>query len=133
MSHILLDTREFALMPLLTESTVKSLHAGDAIVACGDRRVVIERKTIADLIASIHDGRFHEQFVRLAVENAPVVYIIENSRGGIPPEHRKKVSSALGTLAVHKGFYVLHSESVEQTAELIQALAHKVGTAEAVA
>ena len=121
-------------MPFLTESTVKSLHVGDAIVTCGDRRVVIERKTICDLLGSIHDGRFHEQSVRLAAENVPIVYIIEqNSRGGIPPEYRKKVSSVLATLAVQKGFYVLPSESVEQTAELIQALAHKVGTADAVA
>lgn len=54
----------------------------------------------------MHDGRFHEQSVRIAAENAHIIHITDNSRG-IPPGDRKKTSSAIATLAVHKDFYVM--------------------------
>ena len=79
---IKLDCRETKLLPLCTaylsdQSSIQivseSLPLGDAIIYAKDgentdeykEKVIIERKSLADLAASIRDGRYAEQSYRL--------------------------------------------------------------------
>ena len=58
---------------------IVSLDLGDIVIQNGDDAIVIERKTIADLAASIQDGRHREQKARL-IDNYPqsrIVFLIE--------------------------------------------------------
>ncbi len=62
----------------------KSLDLGDIIVKDDDDndKLIIERKTISDLISSISDGRYNEQSFRLngiEHENHNIIYLIEGA------------------------------------------------------
>ena len=81
--QLCLDSREHALIQLMPEATVKTLILGDAVIERnGKEFVIIERKTIADFVASICDGRYNEQSARLQAYDIPnhnVLYLIEGS------------------------------------------------------
>jgi hypothetical protein len=80
------DYREAECIPFLTGWTSKNLPVGDFWIGLSGEvivpgGIVIERKQIADLEASIKDGRYREQRTRLQAfaqqYNANVAYIIE--------------------------------------------------------
>jgi len=80
------DYREAECIPFLTGWTPKNLPVGDFWIGLSGEvivpgGIVIERKQIADLEASIKDGRYREQRTRLQAfaqqYNANVAYIIE--------------------------------------------------------
>ena len=69
---LIIDNREKHLIELLKKRypelvfSIQQLDIGDIhVLYKGILVVVIERKTIADLIASIKDGRYREQKLRL--------------------------------------------------------------------
>ena len=95
--------------------TTSSLHLGDALID----NIIIERKTLNDLAASIKDGRYKEQSFRLEKaleENYKVFYMIEGNldlyTGCIPKE---TLVSAMYSLIV-KGFQVLLTKNTKETA-----------------
>ena len=95
--------------------TTSSLHLGDALID----NIIIERKTLNDLAASIKDGRYKEQSFRLEKaleENYKVFYMIEGNLdlyvGSIPKE---TLVSAMYSL-INKGFQVLLTKNTKETA-----------------
>ena len=54
---------------------VQMLPTGDAWLACDDVNLVIERKTVSDLLASIADGRLLEQCPRMT-QASPWCYVV---------------------------------------------------------
>lgn len=90
----------------------------------------IERKTIADLLASIKDGRYEEQSYRL--KNASempthhIMYIIEGFLSSVSPSDKKMVLSALTSLNVFKGFSIMRTANVHETGELLVAMTTKI-------
>lgn len=89
---IIFDTRETQLISYFNsfQNTIpcitKQLDIGDIQFVNNENELlfIIERKTIRDLAASIKDGRYREQKLRL-IENCskrgiPVCYLIENNR-----------------------------------------------------
>lgn len=95
--------------------TTSSLHLGDALID----NIIIERKTLNDLAASIKDGRYKEQSFRLEKaleENYKVFYMIEGNldlyTGCIPKE---TLVSAMYSL-ISKGFQVLLTKNTKETA-----------------
>ena len=134
MIYIKIDARErdlIAIMQAKLDSikkelpitiTVESLPLGD-IILCNDEEelLIIERKTVADLGASIKDGRYQEQSYRLhghPVHNHNIAYLIEGA-------HRQQSCdqaifySALFSLHYYKGFSVWRSFSLDETATII--------------
>ena len=120
--------------PIKLEKRVLTL--GDAAI-CEDMTerelVILERKTLKDLIASIKDGRYEEQSYRLTHSTAVdfhlhnVNYVIEGSLQSIyNPIERKIVLGALSSIHYFKGFSIMRTNSVEETAEWIVALCHKM-------
>jgi len=123
----LVDTRERDLIPLLAWP-VKTLPVGDIWIgtAEGDVRkggLVIERKTVADLEASILDGRYREQRTRLVTycgeKGAKPLYIIEGDldrmQGSMTEQTLQKY---LNRLMLRYGVAVIHTVSLEGTAAL---------------
>lgn len=104
---------------------IAALTVGDFLFAGkfdGIPRLIIERKTIPDLICSIKDGRFREQRTRLMETNAKIIYIIE---GNIIPD--KLVMGALENLALRHNICVIPTANEEQTCTVVKNLYNKVG------
>lgn len=91
---IIIDTREAKLIELIKSFPefkhpyeIKNLQIGDIIISPPNnpnKTLIIERKCITDLIASIKDGRYKEQKLRLTAEIAKsnetiICYLIEGS------------------------------------------------------
>ncbi len=128
---LILDCREAALIQHFPDVESKQLVLGDAVIEReGVELVIVERKTVADLAASIKDGRYREQSARLqecAVPNHNIVYLIEGSlRGDRLPMPRRTLLASMISLSYGKGFSVVRTESLEQTVEYLQVLLEKL-------
>jgi len=98
-------------------------------------KLVIERKTIADLLASIKDGRYEEQSYRLNGlhhHNHNIIYLIEgdvNKNNYFKPRNDNEklmAYSAMFSLNYYKGFSVFRSFSLDETAMIICNMAYKL-------
>jgi ERCC4-type nuclease len=143
-----IDTRESVLLqqiynqisfiPVFKNIEVKSetLPIGDIIIHDGNEdKLIIERKTVNDLLSSIKDGRYEEQSYRLNGlnhHNHNVIYLIE---GDVNKINRFKsdnkiekltLYSAMFSLNYYKGFSVFRSFSLEETANIICNMAYKL-------
>jgi len=109
------------------------LPLGDIYVKTDEDKdvLIIERKTINDLLSSIKDGRYEEQSYRLTHSSGfpphSVIYIIE---GSISQSRtlleRKIIYSAMTSLNFFKGFSVVRTASVAETAEYIVWMCEKI-------
>jgi ERCC4-type nuclease len=102
--------------------------------------VLFERKTLNDLAASIQDGRYKEQSFRLSQEAASpasglatthnIVYIIEGDLNHYDDRHSRitktALQSAMVSLLYYKGFSVVRTINVGETADFIVHFADKV-------
>lgn len=136
--QVVLDEREHALYEkcmLIATSwpsctiTKKVLDLGDASITsdkCGVGTWLMERKSVADLLASIKDGRYEEQSYRLqhAFDPRRVFYVIEGVLS--VPKERKLVHATMTSLQVFKGFSVVRTSSVQETAEWLLTMADKI-------
>ena len=146
---IKIDSRESALLQMILTQTSsipvfknikiksESLAIGDIIINDDtEDKIIIERKSITDLLSSIKDGRYEEQSYRLnglAHHNHNIVYLIE---GDVNKQNRFKsdngiekltVYSAMFSLNYYKGFSVFRSFSLEETANIVCNMAYKMG------
>ena len=86
---------------------------------------MIERKSINDLAASISDGRYSEQSFRLdkcQIHNHNIIYLIEGDIRNFKNTTRinqKALYSTLLSLNIFKGFSVMRTFDLEETANLI--------------
>jgi ERCC4-type nuclease len=143
-----IDTRETALLqqmltqisfiPVFKNIQLKSetLPIGDIIINDGtEDKLIIERKSVNDLLSSIKDGRYEEQSYRLNGlnhHNHNIIYLIE---GDVNKVNRFKsdnkvekltLYSAMFSLNYYKGFSVFRSFSMEETANIICNMAYKM-------
>ena len=120
----------------------ESLPVGDVIISSPDGEtdyIVFERKSLPDLAASIRDGRYKEQSVRLQalprVHNHNVVYIVEGDFSRYNERFSKigkgALQSAMCSLNYYKGFSVVRTMSLSETHELIQSYANKLAASPA--
>jgi len=134
---IVLDERETPLfekcksIPSNEDITKQVLPLGDVLITRDDQPfLILERKTLNDLLASIKDGRYEEQSYRLIHSSQlpphNIVYIIEGILSQISPMDKKIVYSAITSLNVFKGFSVIRTSSIQETAELVIAMTNKV-------
>ena len=130
---IKIDYREAALIALLQQRGVVALEIGPlevGDVSIGGGAIVVERKTEADLCASIRDGRWREQKQRLdllkaADPSVQVVFLIEQ----VEPAKRSALDfhmmqCAIVNTLLRDHSLLLYSECLQQTAEYIELL-HK--------
>lgn len=123
---------------------VEALPLGDVII-CDEKeeKVVIERKSVADLAGSIKDGRYEEQSYRLnglPHHNHNIIYLIEGEIHKMNLYHsnvfktnkieKSTVYSALVSLNYFKGFSVLRSFNLDETSIIICNMAYKIQKSE---
>lgn len=120
------------------QMVVENLPLGDAILCKNEvEKVIIERKSLRDLAASIKDGRYEEQSYRLnglPVHNHNIVYLVEGdvNKFNVFKDRMEKLTlySAMVSLNFYKGFSVNRSFNVEESALIICNMAHKIGKCE---
>jgi ERCC4-type nuclease len=113
---------------------VETLALGDIILESeGLEKVIIERKSIRDLGASIKDGRYEEQSYRLNglnIHNHNILYLIEGDINKINKFTDKidkiTIYSAIFSLNYYKGFSVIRTMNIEDTALFICNCANKL-------
>lgn len=128
-------------VPIFKNIIVKSevLPIGDIIISNEkEDKLIIERKSVSDLLASIKDGRYEEQSYRLngsEYHNHNIVYLIEGhlnqgnrfkSYNGLACE-KLTLYSAMFSLNYYKGFSVFRSFSLTETATILCNMAYKLG------
>lgn len=128
----LLDTRESELIQRIPDATVKQLSVGDIWIGTNDQGIaegglIIERKSIRDLEASILDGRYKEQRGRILSfcqeSKAQPMYILEGSlASGTGRLQKKALMKFIHRLIFHYQIPVMQTQSVQETAELVQTL-----------
>jgi len=98
--------------------------------ARADQTIILERKTFADLIASIRDGRYDEQSHRLihssGVPRHNIIYLVEGIMHQLNPHERNLVFATMTSLNYFKGFSVMRTASTQETAEYITQMAIKI-------
>jgi ERCC4-type nuclease len=109
------------------------LPIGDILVKTDEGRqiMIIERKTLTDLLASIKDGRYEEQSHRLkhasGFRSHNIVYIIEGVLSTLKsPLEKKIIYSTITSLNHFKGFSVIRTSCVQETAEFLVCMADKI-------
>jgi ERCC4-type nuclease len=109
------------------------LDLGDILIQTDEGKdvLLIERKSINDLLSSIKDGRYEEQSYRLLnagpVSPHSVIYLIEGIFSQIrTPLEKKIVLSSIVSLNYFKGFSVYKTASTKETAEWIIHMADKI-------
>jgi len=112
---------------------LKNLDLGDYIIHDEKNNkdlVLIERKSLSDLEASIKDGRYNEQSFRLSnncLPNHNIYYLIEGNIINYKNKKFKKILySCLFSLSYYKGFSVYNSINNIESAEIIYGFVSKM-------
>ena len=117
------------------EVQVENLPLGDIIISNNVvDKLIIERKSINDLAASIKDGRYEEQSYRLNGLNHPnhnIIYLIEGDVNRVNRFKDNKMEkltlySSIFSLNYYKGFSVIRSFSIDESAIFICNTANKL-------
>lgn len=142
---VIIDEREqelynkcYSIVSLEGNSTYVQLFSavlplGDVLIRTDEDKdvMLIERKTFSDLFASIKDGRYEEQSYRLMhTSEFPlhnVCYLLEGMFSQLKNNLEKKlVYSTIASLNYFKGFSVIKTSNVRESAEYIVWMAHKI-------
>ena len=128
-----IDTRESELITLLGSVTVKALPVADIWIGTTEENVmiegglIIERKSIRDLEASILDGRYRDQRARILSfcqeHKTQPMYVLEGPLSSTTGRLGKKaLLKFIHRLIFHYQIPVMQTQSVAETAELVQTL-----------
>jgi ERCC4-type nuclease len=126
----ILSVQKFSGIQLVSEP----LPLGDIIINDGTNdSIIIERKTLTDLAASIKDGRYEEQSYRLnglQLHNHNIIYLIEGDmfRFNTFKERidKQTLYSAMFSINYFKGFSVMRSNNIDETAMICCNMVYKL-------
>ena len=132
-----IDTRECKLRELLekngTPFVTKALELGDILIEHPKRQILVERKTIADFHASITDGRYKNQKLRLlewrnktdgqtdARKN--IIYLFEEKTGD---NKDRSYWGALVNMILRDNIGVIQCDVMVRTAQIITDIKKKL-------
>jgi ERCC4-type nuclease len=131
-----IDTRECKLRELLEKNgesfVTKALELGDILIEHSKRQILIERKTIADFHASLTDGRYKNQKLRLlewqnmggqtdARKN--IIYLFEEKTGD---NKDKAYWGALVNMILRDNIGVIQCDGMLRTSQIIMDIKKKL-------
>ena len=139
MINLILDSRESALLSLIKDRDLdkyadnikissEQLEIGDIHVCLQDNKYILERKTVADLLSSVKDGRYKEQKARLLSSGFDITYIIEGD--DICATKQMRNQTMLSSIYIHSmfrdGIRVIFTKNVQDTCTFILTLCAKM-------
>ena len=124
--------KQFAFKNITIE--IENLPLGDVIICDneGNEKLIVERKSLNDLASSIKDGRYIEQSHRLTnnpVHNHNIIYLIEGNLSTWVNRYKVQSNtlySAIFSLNYYKGFSVIKTIDITETAEYILRMCDKL-------
>jgi len=108
------------------------LPLGDILIQTTEGKdvLLIERKSFSDLLASIRDGRYDEQSYRLMHSGGfqlhNIIYLLEGMFSQTREKEKKLIYSSMTSLHYFKGFSVIRTASLRETAEWVVWTADKI-------
>ena len=101
----------------------KNLEIGDIQFIENDKIIyILERKTINDLEASIKDGRYKEQKMRLLSNHSDnIYYIIEGNIDDCNTLNRKTLTSIIN-MSFRDNIKVISSNNIKDTYDIIKVI-----------
>ena len=139
---IIIDEREHSLYEkcLSLSNQYKNVVLSKEVLPLGDILfknnenmdiLMIERKSFSDLLSSIKDGRYEEQSYRLLNSSGlpphSIFYLLEGMFSQLyNPNDKKIILSAMTSLQYFKGFSMIRTSSVNETAEFVLSMADKI-------
>jgi ERCC4-type nuclease len=116
--------------------STENLDIGDIVIRKTDKKenkkevdiLIIERKTVNDLLSSIKDGRYSEQSYRLngiEHENHNIIYLIEGTLRNLGNEMQMAYSSIF-SINYYKGFSIFRSENIDETVYILMNMCLKL-------
>ena len=126
-----IDHREKDLKTLFPDAEYKNMDLGDIHIKFKNSDqtfLLIERKTMSDLIASINDGRYREQKKRLLESGIPrerILYLLEGHVNDIPGHMKTLFGMIINTIYRDK-ILVLRLDNIEETAFFIKRIMKKL-------
>ena len=123
--EIIIDNRENGLIKLLEKNNnkfeKKNLEIGDIQYVENDKLIyIIERKTVNDLGASIKDGRYKEQKMRLLSNHSNnIYYIIEGNIDDCNTLNRKALLGSIINMIFRDNIKIINSNNVLDTYNII--------------
>ena len=132
-SHLIIDNREKDLKAVFKDAEFKNMDLGDIqinYVKNGKEELflLIERKTMSDLIASVNDGRYREQKKRLMESGIPkerIMYLLEGPSDDIPGHFKTLFGMIINTL-FRDQLKVLRFIDIEETIYFIKRIVEKL-------
>ena len=112
-----------------------NLHLGDFAICVQEEIVLlVERKTVADLLASLRDGRFREQLHRLRETPANKMYVIEGvsclqdivELPGIDDRRKASLETMCTNLCVRDNIPVVFTRDTDETERFILSVLKRV-------
>ena len=123
--EIIIDNRENGLIKILENNNIKfekkNLEIGDIQFIENDKLIyIIERKTVNDLGASIKDGRYKEQKMRLLANNTDnIYYIIEGNIDDCNTLNRKALLGSVINMIFRDNIKIINSNDINDTYNII--------------
>jgi ERCC4-type nuclease len=130
---LIVDERERDLYQALTNHvnkqeqiiTSQMLPLGDILIQTEQDETVfiVERKTLADLLASVKDGRYREQSHRLkhgsGILTSRIIYLVEGYLHEYSVKEQQLIFSAMTSLNHIKGFSIMRTMTVQESASYL--------------
>lgn len=132
---LIIDNRESLLiqkLSILTHIETFQLILGDIIIGYSIDKplIIIERKTFTDIFASLKDGRYNEQSLRLKhssnIHLHNIIYLLEGNISILSTEKRKLLYSCITSIQLFKGFSVLLSSNIDETVNILLNMINKI-------
>ena len=116
------------------EIELEYLPLGDIIICdeLGNEKIIVEKKSLNDLASSIKDGRYVEQSHRLTnnqLHNHNIIYLIEGNLSTWTNRYKVQANtlhSAIFSLNYYKGFSVIKTHDITETAEYMLRMCDKL-------
>ena len=129
--EIYIDNRERELINLFKENNIniilKNLEIGDIIYKENEEIIyIIERKTFNDLGASIKDGRYKEQKIRLlSNSNENLFYILEGNLESCNTLNNKALLGSIINMIFRDNIKLIFSSNINETYKILLQIKEK--------
>ena len=131
--NLILDNRENELIKIFrscfSQVFVSQLDVGDiAICQMKDKSAkilaIFERKTVNDMLASLKDGRYKEQKIRLMSNHCQdktkrIYYILEGDTNSLTKENDKKFWGAWISTQIRDGIQIIRTANISETVKFL--------------
>jgi ERCC4-type nuclease len=124
--EIQIDYRERKMIDILVNTGIQhkvfTMDIGDILIG----NILIERKTLADLVASIKDGRYYEQKARLKQYSGKVIFLIEGFLERSNPNYDMILGSMV-SIQFKDNFLLYQTRNIDESVDFILRIIKKYG------